>query len=160
MKAQRGADGGVSAATAQPMSAHALPGGVAGERLANGARSARIAIMKTPAETDGMAAKTVQPCSSAFVSHAAAPIRLIEQLHKAEGATLNSMTVTKDQAIATPSSTAGTRSQYGCKVRAVAEHRLLLAHQTICHINKTEPKHEMKAEAIVHYRHSNKEARI
>lgn len=136
MKAEKLADGGVAAATAQPMLAHVLLGGVAGERLANGARSARIATMKTPAETDGTAAKTVQPCSSAFVSHATAPICLIEQLHKAEGATLNSMTVTKDQAIATTSSTAVTRSQYRCKVRAVAEHRLLLAHQTSCHINK------------------------
>ena len=44
MKAQRQADS-VAAVAAQPMSAHALPGGIAVERLTNGVRSASVAGM-------------------------------------------------------------------------------------------------------------------
>ena len=50
--------------------------------------------MKTPLETDSTAAGTAQPCSSAFVSQAGAPIRLLEQRQKADGTTLDSMTAT------------------------------------------------------------------
>ena len=50
MKAQRQASGGVTAVVAQPMSHHALPGGVAGGRLTNGVRCASMAGMNRRAE--------------------------------------------------------------------------------------------------------------
>ena len=52
---------------AQPISAHALPSGIAGERLTNGVRSASVAGMKTQLNTGGAAAGVVQPEPSAVL---------------------------------------------------------------------------------------------
>ena len=52
MKAPRQAD----SVAAQPMSARALPGGIAGERLTNGVRCASVAGVKTQLNTGGAAA--------------------------------------------------------------------------------------------------------
>ena len=51
MKAQRQVSGGVAVAAAQPMSAHALPGGIADERLTNGVRCAGVSGMNRQADT-------------------------------------------------------------------------------------------------------------
>ena len=45
MKAQRQASGGVSTEAAHPRIVHALPSGVASERLENGVSSAKVASM-------------------------------------------------------------------------------------------------------------------
>lgn len=51
METQRQGSGGVTAVVAQPMSHHALPGGVAGERLTNGVRYASVAGVNRRAGT-------------------------------------------------------------------------------------------------------------
>ena len=51
MKAQRQAPGGEAAMATQPMSHHALPGGIAGERLTNGVRCSSLAGMDRQADT-------------------------------------------------------------------------------------------------------------
>ena len=75
MKAQRQADS-VAAATAQPMSAHALLRDVSREGLTNGVRCASVAGMKTQLNTGGAAAGVVQPEPSAVLSCGAARERL------------------------------------------------------------------------------------
>ena len=76
METQRQAPVGGAAMTAQPMYHHALPGGVAGERLTNGVRSASVAGMKTRPNTDGALAGMAQPEPSAVLSCGAAVERL------------------------------------------------------------------------------------
>ena len=78
MKAQRQARqaDSVAAVAAQPMSAHAPPGGVAGERLTSGVRSANVAGMKTRPNTDGALARVGQPVPSAVLLRGAAGERL------------------------------------------------------------------------------------
>ena len=71
MKAQRQADS-VTAVAAQPMSDHALPGGVAVERLTSGVRSASVAGMKTLPNTGGAVAVAGQPDPSAVLLRGAA----------------------------------------------------------------------------------------
>ena len=75
MKAQRQADS-VAAVAAQPISAHALLDGVAGERLTNGVRSASVAGMKTRPNTGGAVAVAGQPDPSAVLLRGAAGERL------------------------------------------------------------------------------------
>ena len=76
MKAQRQVSGGVAAVVTQPMSAHALPGGIAGERLTNGVRSDSVAGMKTRSNTDGALAGMAQPEPSAVLLRGTAGERL------------------------------------------------------------------------------------
>ena len=72
MEAQRRAEG----VAAQPMSAHALLGGIAGERLTNGVRSASVAGMKRRPNTGGAVAGAGQPDTSAVLLRGAAGERL------------------------------------------------------------------------------------
>ena len=62
--------------TAQPMSAHALLPGVAGEGLTNGVRSAKLVCMKTRPNTGGAVAGAGQPEPSAVLSCGSAVERL------------------------------------------------------------------------------------
>ena len=75
MKAQRQPDS-VVAAAAQPMSAHALLGGVAGEGLTNEARYANVAGMKTRPNSGGALAGVGQPEPSAVLLRGSAGERL------------------------------------------------------------------------------------
>ena len=67
METKKQASGGEAAVATQPMSHHALPGGVADERLTNGVRCASVADMKTRLNPESTVAGVVQPALSAVL---------------------------------------------------------------------------------------------
>lgn len=89
MKTQRQAEV-VAAVAAQPMSPHALPHGLSGERLTSRFRCASMAGMKTRLNTDGAVAGVGQPAPSAALLNGAAGEKSASGVRCARVAGMNS----------------------------------------------------------------------